>query len=171
MRRLLILSMVAALSLALTLGPLTASAVEPGERLEDQALEGRARELSKELRCLVCQNQSIDDSNADLARDLRILVRQRLVAGDSDAQVLAFVTDRYGDYVLLRPPMQANTYALWFGPMVVLVIVAVGLAVAMRRRAGVSTEPDPLTPDERRRVDALLRGSNDADRPQEDAKS
>ena len=78
----------------------------------------------RNLRCLVCQNQSIDDSNADLARDLRVLVRQRLVAGDSDAEVLAFVTARYGDYVLLRPPVQPNTYALWFGPAAILVIVA-----------------------------------------------
>lgn len=148
--------------LALALWPAMAGAVEPGERLDDPVLEERARDLSKELRCLVCQNQSIDDSNADLARDLRVLVRQRLVAGDSDAQVLAFVTERYGDYVLLRPPVQPNTYALWFGPAAILVIVVIGLALAMRRRAGASTEPDPLTPDERRRVDALLRRSADA---------
>ena len=170
MKRLLVLAMVAIA--ALTLGPLTAGAVEPGERLDDPVLEARARDLSKELRCLVCQNQSIDDSNADLARDLRVVVRQRLVAGDSDREVLAFVTDRYGDFVLLRPPMQPNTYALWFGPMAVLLIVAVGLAVVMRRRAGLSTEPDPLTPDERRRVDALLRDSDGGpDRPREDATS
>jgi len=149
----------AALTLCLCVA--TAHAVEPDERLEDAVLEERARELSKELRCLVCQNQSIDDSNADLARDLRILVRQRLVAGDSDAQVLAFVTDRYGDYVLLRPPIQPNTYALWFGPLAIMVIVAIGLAVVMRRRFDVSTEPDPLTPDERRRVDELLRRSSE----------
>jgi cytochrome c-type biogenesis protein CcmH len=169
MRRRLALAIVAAV--ALTLGSLAAGmagAVEPGERLEDAALEARARELSKELRCLVCQNQSIDDSNADLARDLRVLVRQRLVAGDSDGEVLAFITDRYGDYVLLRPPMQPNTYALWFGPMAVALIVVIGLAVAMRRRAGVSTEPDPLSPDERRRVDALLRES---DRPEKGSNS
>ncbi len=147
--------------LAIALWPVLAGAVEPSERLDDPVLEERARELSKELRCLVCQNQSIDDSNADLARDLRVLVRQRLVAGDSDAQVLAFVTERYGDYVLLRPPVQPNTYALWFGPAAILVIVAIGLALAMRRRAGATTEPDPLTPDERRRVDALLRQSAD----------
>ena len=158
--------------LALSLWPLAAGGVEPDERLDDPILEERARELSKGLRCLVCQNQSIDDSNADLARDLRILVRQRLVAGDSDAEALAFITDRYGDYVLLRPPMQPNTYALWFGPMAVLVIVAIGLAVVIRRRAGVSTEPDPLTPDERRRVDALLRDSVDgSDQAGEDGAS
>ncbi len=152
---------VAVIVLALTLWPAASVAVEPDERLDDPVLEERARNLSKELRCLVCQNQSIDDSDADLARDLRILVRQRLLAGDSDAQVLAFVTERYGDYVLLSPPVQPNTYALWFGPAALLVIVAIGLAVAMRRRAGVSTEPDPLTPEERRRVDALLARSAD----------
>lgn len=136
--------------------PPGAGAVEPDERLADPVLEQRARELSKGLRCLVCQNQSIDDSNADLARDLRVLVRQRLVAGDSDAEVLAFVTDRYGDYVLLRPPLRPYTYALWFAPGLLLVAVAVALLLAMRRRAGNATEPDPLTPEERRRVDALL---------------
>ncbi len=149
--------MAAVVVLALGLWPGAAGAVEPDERLEDPVLEARARELSKELRCLVCQNQSIDDSNADLARDLRVLVRQRLVAGDSDAEVLDFVTTRYGDYVLLRPPVKPETYALWFGPAAIAVIVAIGLALAMRNRAGARTEPDPLTPDERRRVDALLR--------------
>ncbi|NNG03742.1 MAG: cytochrome c-type biogenesis protein CcmH [Inquilinus sp.] len=146
---------VAALLLAL-LGPATALAVNPDERLDDPALEGRARALSQELRCLVCQNQSIDDSDADLARDLRILVRQRLVAGDSDTQVLAFVTARYGDYVLLRPPVQPNTYALWFAPLVIALIGALGLAVLARRRRGRPVEPDPLTPEERAKVEALL---------------
>ena len=94
-------------------------AVEPGEVLPDPALEARARALSKELRCLVCQNQSIDDSNAPLARDLRVLVRDRLQAGDSDAKVMEYVTDRYGDYVLLRPPFKATTLVLWIGPFVV----------------------------------------------------
>ena len=145
----------AALLLAL-LWPAAALAVNPDERLDDTALEARARDLSRELRCLVCQNQSIDDSDADLARDLRILVRERLVAGDTDAQVLAFVTARYGDYVLLRPPVQPNTYALWFAPLVVALIGALGLAVLAARRRGQPVEPDPLTPDERARVDALL---------------
>ena len=156
--------MVVAVLIALALWPAATGAVEPDERLDDPVLEERARELSKELRCLVCQNQSIDDSDADLARELRLLVRQRLVAGDTDAEVLAFITARYGEYVLLSPPVQPSTYALWFGPAALLVIVAIGLAMAMRRRAGASTEPDPLTPDERRRVDELLRQSAESDR-------
>src|SRR5690348_18309284 len=90
-----------------------AFAVEPGERLADPALEARARALSQELRCLVCQNESIDDSNADLAHDLRVLLRQRLAAGDSDRQALDYIVARYGDFVLLKPPVEPATYALW----------------------------------------------------------
>lgn len=133
-----------------------AAALEPDERLDEPALEARARALSAELRCVVCQNQSIDDSAAPLARDLRVLVRERLLAGDSDDQVLAFVTARYGDYVLLRPPVQPNTYALWFGPFAVLAIGVTILAVMAGRRRRGRIAPDPLTEDERRRVDALL---------------
>ena len=132
------------------------AALEPDERLDEPALEARARALSAELRCVVCQNQSIDDSAAPLARDLRVLVRERLLAGDSDDQVLAFVTARYGDYVLLRPPVQPNTYALWFGPFAVLAIGVTILAVMAGRRRRGRIAPDPLTEDERRRVDALL---------------
>jgi cytochrome c-type biogenesis protein CcmH len=135
---------------------LPAVAVEPDERLGDPALEARARALSEELRCLVCQNESIDSSNAPLARDLRVLVRERLEAGDSDDQVLAYVTDRYGDFVLLRPPVQPNTYALWFGPAAVLLLGIVGMGVYLAARRPARAEPDPLTPEERRRVDALL---------------
>src|SRR5690348_18154534 len=97
-----------------------ACAIEPQEQLPNPALEARVRILGQELRCLVCQNESIDDSNADLARDLRTIVRERLTAGDSDQQVLGFVTSRYGDYVLLRPPIRAGTLVLWFGPVVLL---------------------------------------------------
>ena len=132
------------------------AALEPDERLDEPVLEARARALSAELRCVVCQNQSIDDSAAPLARDLRVLVRERLLAGDSDDQVLAFVTARYGDYVLLRPPVQPNTYALWFGPFAVLAIGVTILAVMAGRRRRGRIAPDPLTEDERRRVDALL---------------
>ena len=127
----------AALLLALALAA-AAGAVEPEEQLADPALEARAREIGQELRCLVCQNQSIDDSDADLARDLRRIVRERLTAGDTDDQVMAFVTARYGDYVLLRPPLRAGTLALWFGPVVLL---GAGIAAIMlRRRRRVAAE-------------------------------
>ena len=135
-----------------------ALAVLPGERLADPALEARARVLSQELRCLVCQNQSIDDSNADLAHDLRVLVRERLVVGDSDAQVLAYLTSRYGDYVLLRPPVKPTTWLLWFGPP--LLLVAGGLAILLawrRRRADTLTRSVPLSADEQARLARLLK--------------
>ena len=111
-------------------------AIQPDEILTDSALEARARVIGKNLRCLVCQNQSIDDSDADLARDLRVLVRQRLTAGDSDEQVEQFVVNRYGDYVLLNPPFKAETLALWLGP-IALFIVAIGTAVSFYRRRDV----------------------------------
>ncbi len=149
------------LALTPVAAPTIAWAVQPDEVLPDPALEGRAREISKDLRCLVCQNQSIDDSNAPLARDLRVLVRDRLKAGDSNDQVLHYVTDRYGDYVLLRPPFKATTLFLWIGPFVVLAIGAVGTAVYLRGRKGAAVaaggDTAPLTEDERRRLDALLR--------------
>jgi cytochrome c-type biogenesis protein CcmH len=117
-----------------------AGAIQPGERLADPALEARARELSRDLRCVVCQNQSIDDSNAELARDLRVLVRQRLKAGDTDRQVIDYVVSRYGDFVLLKPPLKPETWALWFGPAAMLVLggLAVGLYVRRRRRPGLA---------------------------------
>jgi len=136
-----------------------ALAVEPDEVLKDPALEARARTLSKELRCLVCQNQSIDDSAAPLAKDLRIVVRERLTAGDSDAQVIDYLTRRYGAFVLLKPPMTPATYLLWFGPVLILAAGAIGLFFLARRRAAnpVAGAPAPLSDDERRRLDALLR--------------
>ena len=147
--------------LMLTL-PLLASpalAVLPDEKLADPALEARARELSKELRCLVCQNQSIDDSNAPLARDLRVLVRERLTAGDSNTEALAYIHDRYGDYVLLRPPVKPETWALWFGPAVVFVVAAAGSAVYLQRRRRDSIGPAPaLSSEEEARLAALLEG-------------
>lgn len=112
------------LSLSLT-GP--AFAVEPDEVLADPALEERARIISRELRCVVCQSQSIDDSNAPLAKDMRIIVRERLLAGDSDEEVLQFLVDRYGDYVLLKPPVQKNTIFLWAAPGLIF-LTAAGLA-------------------------------------------
>jgi len=132
-----------------------ARALDPAEQLPDPALEARARILSKELRCLVCQNESIDDSNADLARDLRTIVRQRLVAGDSDGAVKQYLVARYGDFVLLEPPVKAKTWALWFGPAIVLVLGALGVAVVFRRRR-TFVEAPPLSADEERRLAALL---------------
>ncbi|HYD29910.1 MAG TPA: cytochrome c-type biogenesis protein [Azospirillaceae bacterium] len=141
-----------------------AFAVEPGEMLADPQLEARARELSRDLRCLVCQNQSIDDSNAPLARDLRVLVRERLKAGDSNEQAVNYLVDRYGDYVLLKPPFKTTTYILWFAPLGVLALglIAVGAFYANRRRAGAATGGDtaPLTADEKKRLERLL-GGND----------
>jgi cytochrome c-type biogenesis protein CcmH len=144
--------LVLAALLALTLTG-AAFAVNPDERLADPVLEARARTLGKSLRCLVCQNQSIDDSNADLAHDLRILVRERLTAGDSDAQVLAYLQARYGDYVLLRPPVDPATWVLWFGPATVLLV---GLGILVLRRRGIAAAPAPLTAEERARLDLLM---------------
>jgi cytochrome c-type biogenesis protein CcmH len=112
-----------------------ARAVEPGEVLSDSALEARARNLSTGLRCLVCQNQSIDDSNAPLARDLRVLVRERLGAGDSDSNVIAYIVARYGDFVLLKPPLNASTVLLWIAPILLLA----GLTFALVRAIGVAS--------------------------------
>ena len=108
------------LALLLALASNPALAIVAGESLDDTALEARARDIGKTLRCLVCQNQSIDDSNAGLAKDLRRLVRERLVAGDSDQAVIAYIVERYGDYVLLKPPFKPITYALWLGPGLML---------------------------------------------------
>ena len=150
-----------ALCLALFLCIAPTQAVEPGEVLKDAALEARARRLSQELRCLVCQNQSIDDSNAELARDLRVLVRERLSAGDSDAAVLAFVEARYGAFVLLRPPFNPHTLLLWLTPLLLLAGTAVLLLRRTRVRSAASTAPAaPLTPAEQARLDRLL-----ADKP------
>ena len=136
-------------------------AVEPDEILNDPALEARARQISQELRCLVCQNQSIDDSNAALARDLRVLLRERLKAGDSDAEVFAFLTARYGEFVLLRPPFNTHTVLLWLAPFLLLAgatLALVSRARARSRRAD-GAVVTPLSEVERRRLDRLLEGS------------
>lgn len=142
------------LFLALLLTPINAFAVNPDEVLADPALEQRARALSAELRCMVCQNQSIDDSNAELARDLRVVVRERLVGGDTDAQVLDYVVSRYGEFVLLKPRLSVRTIALWGAPAV---LAAIGLIVAVvytRRR---SVQPvAKLSPEEEARLGKLL---------------
>lgn len=145
-----------------TVWSLPAGAVEPDEILDDPRLEERARELSKVIRCLVCQNESIDSSNADLARDLRILVRERLVAGDNDQQVLDYLVDRYGDFVLLTPPMRPGTYLLWFGPLALLLIggIAVGVYFARQRRRPTAVAAAPLSADEQKRLERLLAESD-----------
>ncbi|WP_425062477.1 cytochrome c-type biogenesis protein [Pyruvatibacter mobilis] len=144
--------------LALSLMAGHAAAYEPSEVLDDPALETRARTISAELRCMVCQNQSIDDSNAPLAKDLRILVRDRLLAGDTDEEVIDFVVDRYGEYVLLRPRVAPHTYILWFGPFIVLLLAGLFALRYVRTRSveEAAGEGTPLTEDERARVDRLL---------------
>ena len=154
MRNLKIVSIAAAIAF---LASANAAAVLPDEKLADPALEARARTLSLELRCPVCQNQSIDDSNAELARDLRLMVRERLVAGDTDAQALAFIQARYGDFVLLSPPVKSSTYLLWFGPIAILGFGLIVLVVTMRRRRlAASVAGDELTAAERDRLQRAL---------------
>jgi cytochrome c-type biogenesis protein CcmH len=140
------------LSLAM---PSAAPAVQPDEILKDSALESRARDLSRELRCMVCQNQSIDDSEAPLARDLRLLVRERLTKGDSDQQVLSFLVSRYGEFVLLRPPLEWHTLLLWGLPPAALAAGTIGLFMSRRRRS-VVTDTDPLSQDEEQRLSTLV---------------
>lgn len=132
-----------------------AIAVEPDEILDDPVMEARAREISKGLRCLVCQNESIDDSNAELARDLRVLVRERLVAGDTDQQATAFIVDRYGEYVLLKPVFRMGNALLWFAGPILLLIGGIVSAVFIRRRSGKPVEG--LSEAEQARIDALLK--------------
>jgi cytochrome c-type biogenesis protein CcmH len=151
--------------LALALAAATqAFAVQPDEVLADPALEARARVLSKELRCMVCQNQSIDDSDAPLARDLRILVRERLTAGDSDGQVLDFLVARYGEFVLLKPRLSGRTALLWLMPVGALLIGALALLIAWRRyraRAkAAAADGTALTPSEEARLTRILQRSD-----------
>ena len=136
-----------------------AFAVQPDEILADPALESRARELSRELRCMVCQNQSIDDSDAPLARDLRLLVRERLKAGDSDGEVIDFLTARYGPFVLLKPRFGWDTALLWLAPVAVLLLGGAGLVPLLRRRRRTEAIPgeQPLTEAEQARLAELLR--------------
>ena len=150
-----LLAALALLAAASAFGP-QAGAVEPDEMLKDPVLEARARDISQILRCLVCQNQSIDDSNAGLARDLRILLRERLTAGDSDAAAISFIVDRYGDFVLLRPPVKPTTYVLWFGPALIFVLALAGLVFYFRRRGTAPAAASSLSEAERQRVAALL---------------
>jgi len=133
------------------------------QRLADPAQEARAIELSRELRCLVCQNQSIEDSNASLAQDLRRIVRERIVAGDTDAQILSYMTARYGDWVLLKPPFNIRTAALWIAPALMLALAAFGVWRFYRRGGNRPSEPvAPLSDSERTRLEALLAKDGDA---------
>ncbi|MDV4179045.1 cytochrome c-type biogenesis protein [Rhizobium brockwellii] len=149
MRRLL-------LAVALLLMAAPAFAVNPDEVLADPALEARARTLSAELRCMVCQNQSIDDSNADLAKDLRLLVRERITDGDSDEAVLNYIVSRYGEFVLLKPRVSMKTVLLWGAPVLLVLAGGLSLLVFARKRAGKPTG-SKLTADERARLSELLK--------------
>jgi cytochrome c-type biogenesis protein CcmH len=147
----------ALLAAVLILGaPLTAIAVQPDEVLSDPVLEARARAISAELRCMVCQNQSIDDSDAELARDLRVVVRERLQAGDTDGQVADFVVSRYGEFVLLKPRFNARNALLWSAPLLILVIG--GLFLALRRRGTAGKPAEPLSRTEEKRLKDILGG-------------
>lgn len=143
-----------AAALLAALGGPGAWAVEPSERLADPALEARARTISQELRCLVCQNESIDESNAPLAHDLRVLVRSRLVAGDTDRQVMNYLVARYGVFVLLDPPFEPLTWVLWLGPPAL--VVGAGAVLLLRARRSDPGPPSALTPEENARAAALL---------------
>lgn len=141
---------------ALVLVSVVARAVEPDEILKDPAQEARAREITRELRCVVCQNQSVDDSDAPLAKDIRVLVRERIAAGESDEAVKDFIVQRYGQYVLLRPPFGIDTALIWIGPFA-LFAIALGTALLfMRRGRGDALQPPPLTAEEESRLDARL---------------
>ncbi len=150
---LLALALLAPALLAPVLLAPAAHAVQPDEILPDPALEARARAITRELRCVVCQSESIDDSNADIARDLRLLVRERIVAGDDDTQVQAFVVDRYGEFVLFRPPFTARNAALWLsGPLLLLAGGTIAFAFIRRRAAAPPPARPPLTPEEEARL-------------------
>ncbi|KSV85261.1 MULTISPECIES: cytochrome c-type biogenesis protein [unclassified Sinorhizobium] len=144
------------LALLLLLSPVgSAFAVNPDEVLADPALEARARAISAELRCMVCQNQSIDDSNAELAKDLRVLVRERLANGDSDEAVIDYVVSRYGEFVLLKPRFETKTLILWGMPATLLLVGAITLVIAARRR-GAQAKGTPLSEDEKEKLKKLL---------------
>ena len=155
------------LVLIVLLPGLPAGAVEPDELLADPVLETRAREISKELRCVVCQNQSIDDSHAEIARDMRLLVRERLVAGDSDDQVIDFMVARYGEYVRFNPTFRLETLPLWFGPPVLVLVVILAFVMVYRtqQNRSASEEVRPLSASERARLDALVEELGGSDEP------
>jgi len=147
----------AALIVLLLVLPVAGGAVQPDEVLPDPALETRAREISEGLRCLVCRNENIDESNADLARDMRLLVRERIVEGDSNEEVVDFIVDRYGEYVLLNPTTRGSNLILWLaGPAMFLLAAGIGWGY-LRARQGATSEAAPdLNPDERARLEKIL---------------
>ena len=151
----MIVARAAALTCMLFLAPLAARAVQPGEIMTDPRLEARARALSAELRCMVCQNESIDESNADLARDLRVLVRERLQAGDGDDQIRAFLVRRFGDFILLKPPFKLETWLLWGAPFLIL-LSGGGIILVARRRQRCLAPANPLSEAERAKLAATL---------------
>lgn len=150
------------LALALSLAAAApAGAVLPQEQLADPKLEARARHIGSELRCVVCQNQSIDDSDAALAGDLRVLLRERLMAGDTDQQVVDYMVARYGTFVLLKPPLDAQTAALWLGPFAALALGGIGVGLYLRqRKAAFSPASDPLTAAEQERLNQLFEAND-----------
>ncbi len=151
------LYLILAFSFALSFGA-PAHAVQPEEILDDPALEERARNLSKELRCLVCRNESIDDSSASLAKDLRLLVRERLVAGDSDDETMDYIVDRYGEFVLLRPRLNAGNLVLWLAGPVLLVVGGITAFIFMRRKPDVAPVQAGLSEEEQARLRELTKG-------------
>ncbi|MBD9371543.1 cytochrome c-type biogenesis protein CcmH [Rhizobium sp. ARZ01] len=153
------------LAAAFVVSAFPALAVNPDEVLPDPALEARARALSAELRCMVCQNQSIDDSNAELARDLRLLVRERIASGDSDEAVIEYVVSRYGEFVLLKPRLKPETLLLWGAPAILFLGGAIAMALFVRRRSGKAVG-EPLSAEERAELERIVgadaAGKNDA---------
>jgi cytochrome c-type biogenesis protein CcmH len=158
-----------AFALAVLMGSLAAYAVQPDEIMSDPVKESRARDLSRELRCMVCQNQSIDDSEAPLARDLRLLVRERIAAGDSDAQVIDFLVARYGEFVLLKPRLNPHTWLLWLLPPLALVGGGLALWIHSRKRSKSAAAEDPsrfkLTVEEEARLERLIAAEPSPDKP------
>ncbi len=155
----------ALLALAVLLSTSPVWAVEPDEMLKDPVLEQRARDVSKDLRCVICQNQSIDDSDSGIAKKMRLLVRDRITKGDSNQQVKDYLVSRYGDFVLLKPPMKAKTLFLWFGPLLMVVIGLLGIIFYYRRRSRLSAEQSgaaPLNAQEQERLNALLKEENNS---------
>ncbi len=155
MKRLRLLAV--ALVIGFGLAPVLSQAVEPDEILDDPVLEARAREISAQVRCVVCQNESIDTSNAGIARDLRILIRERLVAGDTDQEIFDFLVARYGDFVLFRPPFKPETWALWFAPFIIIAAGGAGVVLLVRRaNRRAAAGPGQLTEEELARIEKII---------------